>query len=111
VSGQPEPLVNYLQRTVGVWRAAKVAGFIVAWGIYSDSLPKGEPRDIVDCGRYWRRSRASIYREQQEFRKAFPDHDTPEELWHQCKQAHADRKSREKATADLLVLRRDWAGA
>lgn len=104
---KPEPLLTYLTRTVGVWKAAKVGGYIVAWGIYAQKRP--DERHTVDgCGEYWNRSRATMWREQKEFRKAFPDEQDPERIWLLCA-AELDRKNREKATAQLLVMSRPWA--
>jgi hypothetical protein len=105
-----EPLLAYLTRTVGIWRAAKVGGYIAAWGLYSDSLDPGARRSIEGCGDYWRRSHASMWREHRLFHEAFPDEANPERIWQSCK-AEADRKSREKATRDLLLIDRNWSGA
>jgi hypothetical protein len=106
-----ELLVSFLARKVGVWRAAKVAGYIAAWGIYSQSLSDPDQRRTLDgCGKFWRRSESSMLREQKEFRKAFPDEDNPERIWQLCRQQDVARKlSREKVTADLLVMNRNWA--
>lgn len=104
-----ELLVSYLARTVGVWRAVKVAGYIAAWGMYSESLSDPEwRRTIAGCGEFWRRSESSMLRDQRGFHEAFPGEDNPERLWQMCK-AHADLKSRDRATADLLGLQLDWA--
>lgn len=103
---KPEPLLSYLTRTVGVWRAAKVAGYMVCWGIYASQRPD-ERHTVAGCGEFWRRSEATMWREQREFRKAFPEEENPERIWvlAELKQ----QKNREKATAELLLQSRSWA--
>jgi hypothetical protein len=107
MTAKPELLISYLARTVGVWKAAKVGGYIAAWGIYSEMRPD-ERHTVAGCGEYWRRSEASMWREQRLFHLAFPDELNPDRLWTLTK-ANADRKNRDKATADLLSMSRPWA--
>lgn len=100
-----ETLLAYLTRTVGVWKAAKVGGYIAAWGIYAQNRPD-ERHTVEKCGEFWKRSNASMWRDQREFHKAFPNEENPERIWQLA--AVQQQKNREKATADLLVVTRSW---
>jgi hypothetical protein len=106
VPEKPELLLTYLARTVGIWKASRVGGYIAAWGIYARSRPD-ERHTVAGCGEYWRRSEASMWREQKLFRTAFPDEQNPDRIW-SLVEAEIDRRSREKATADLLATTRAW---
>lgn len=102
-----ELLVTYLARTVGVWKAAKVAGYIAAWGIYVRQRPD-EKHTVAGCGDYWRRSEASMWREQREFHKAFPAEKNPDRIWASV-EVEMDQRNRERATAQLLATSKPWA--
>jgi hypothetical protein len=104
-----ELLSVYLFRTLGWRKGTKVAAFIAAWGIYSDSLPRKGERTLAGYASFWRESRATSFREQELFRLAFPDHLTPESLWRDLRRdvsrAEGDRDS---ATATVLAVRGSW---
>jgi hypothetical protein len=108
-----ESLLQFLIVRVGIFKAAKVAGYIVAWGLYSDSLADGEVPSVEGCGRWWRRSRPSIYREHAVFRKAFPNEVNPERLWRavQAQVVERRRVRKEIAMGQLLQIRMDWKAA
>lgn len=62
----------------GVWKGAKVQSFIAQWTIASESL--GRPITLAEYGEWWKESRATVYRRQQEFRAIFPTLDTPQPI-------------------------------
>ncbi len=104
-----ELLSVYLFRALGWRKGTKVAAFVAAWGIYSDSLSRNAERTLAGYAAYWNESRATSFREQELFRLAFPDHLTPESLWQGLRRdvsrAEGDRDS---ATATVLAVRGSW---
>lgn len=104
-------LIQYLVATVGVMRAAKVGGYIVWWGFYSDDLQKKSPDSrptFEGLAAFSNRSIRSVYREQALFRKAFPTQESPELIWRAIRDV-VDKKSRQRATGDALAVSMDWA--
>jgi hypothetical protein len=99
----------YLFRTLGWRRGTKVAAFVAAWGIYSDSLSRSAERTLAGYASFWHESRATSFREQELFRVAFPEHLTPESLWRELRRdvSRADG-DRDSATATVLAVRGSW---
>jgi hypothetical protein len=103
-----EPLIVYLKRNVGAVRAWRVALCIASWGFYSESLSDGEIPTMDGYVRYWRMSQATAYRERKLFRQAFPDLQSPEEIF-QAVRSNLHGRKPETAAPELLSIRRDWA--
>jgi hypothetical protein len=74
-------LLEHLYRKAGYRKGTKAAAFIVAWGIYSDSLPEGERAHMYGYRLYWKESQATAYRELQAFHEVFPDDPFPDRIW------------------------------
>lgn len=56
-------------------KAARISAFIVAWGVTRRELGREPtPDEHADL---WRQPRSSVFREQAEFREAFPGFSTP----------------------------------
>lgn len=104
-------LLQYLVSRVGIRRAVKVAGFVVAWGIYSEKSGD-DPLTVKGYSAYWRQSLALSYKEREMFRIAFPEDETPDRLWaffrreYRAKQAERS----DKVSAQLLSIEGDFAG-
>lgn len=112
-----ELLSLYLFRALGWRKGTKVAAFIAAWGIYSDSLSRSAERTLAGYAAYWGESRATSFREQELFRLAFPGELTPEDLWRENRRGVVGTYSsrwawtdadRDSATAAVLSLRGSW---
>lgn len=102
----PEPLLVTLQGRVGYLRGCKVCGFIVAWGIVTESLGR-PPESIEEYADWWKQSHRTAYREQALFRLAVHEYETPTELWEEVrKQVDVRRAARErdKIAARLATL-------
>jgi hypothetical protein len=74
-------LLEYLYRSVGYRKGTKAAAFIVAWGLYSDSLPDGSRPHMYGYSKFWKQSSASSYRELVVFHEVFPGDATPDRVW------------------------------
>lgn len=105
-----DTLLKFLISKVGVLKAAKIAGFIAAWGMYSESIEEGGKATIYGCGQFWKRSQASMYREIGLFRRAFPDDHDPERVWQLSKAQVVERQKAksDQAAGELLEVRMDW---
>jgi len=102
-------LVEYLYRTLGYRKGTRAAAFIVAWGIYSDSLPDGERAHMYGYANYWKQSQATSYRELETFHAAFPDDALPDRVWAQLREHVDARKSVSVATAQALPVVGRWS--
>ncbi len=71
------PLEQCLRR-VGVRKGMRVAGFVAQWS--RSQLDLGAGRSVDDHADWWKESRATWFRRQAEFRLAFPEYATPDEL-------------------------------
>jgi hypothetical protein len=98
----------YLFRKLGWRKGSRVAAFIAAWGIYSDSQGSGE-RTLDGYAAYWRQSRATSFREQELFRLAFPQHLTPEPLWRSIRRSVDRSADRDSVAGKVMTLRGTWA--
>jgi hypothetical protein len=57
-------------------KAARVAAFVVAWGVVRREL--GRTPSVEEYAEYWKQSRATAFREQEAFREVFDRCDTPD---------------------------------
>lgn len=78
MSGRMSLLELCVRRAGGARKGARVGAFIAAWGICRDDL--GRLPTVEEYAEYWKQSRASGYREQQRFRAAFPEFETPDAI-------------------------------
>ncbi len=60
----------------GLRTTLKALRFAMMWGLASATLGH-EPQSIEEFAEFWEDSRATAFREQQAFRKAFPTETTP----------------------------------
>lgn len=65
-----------LQRRFGWRNAVWLLQFQASWALAMQAND-WEPIDVETYGEYWRISRASAFRDQRRWRKAFPDERTP----------------------------------
>jgi hypothetical protein len=101
---RPVMLGEYLFRKLGYRRGTKAAAFIVAWGLYSDSLGEGESWSVEAYAKYWGESFSTAYRELNVFREAFPDDGYPFRVWGVVRDSVEARKSRSLPVAMAQVL-------
>lgn len=106
---RPVTLVEYLFRSLGYRKGTKAAAFIVAWGIYADSVGDGERPGMHGYAKYWKQSVATSYRELEVFREAFPEDPFPDRVWAMIREHVETRKSRSVATAQALPVLGRWA--
>lgn len=106
---RPVTLVEFLYGKLGYRRGTKAAAFIVAWGIYADSLPVDEVWSMHGYAKYWKQSPATSYRELEVFREAFPGDQWPFRVWALVRDSVDARKSRALATAQALPVVGRWA--
>lgn len=108
-----QTLLEYVNSRVGLFRATKVASFIVAWGIYSEKSGD-DPLSVKGYAAYWRMSLANAYKERDVFRIAFPDDQTPDRLWSLFRAGYrakvAESRRADKLSAQLLSMRGDFSG-
>lgn len=67
-----------VRRTGKRLSGARVAAFIVAWGVCRRDL--GHSPTVEEYADWWRQSRAGAFREQQAFREAFAPLQTPDPI-------------------------------
>jgi hypothetical protein len=105
-----ELLGVYLFRSIGMRRGTRAASFLVAWGIYSDSLgPEGSP-NMYGYESFWGISTATAYRERADFLRAFPGENTPERIWQLIRPNMLDiGTDRDQATGKVLAVTYAWA--
>jgi len=104
-----EPLSVFLFRQVGWRKGSKVAAFIAAWGIYSESLRPADERSLLGYAVFWGESRATAFREQELFRLVFPQLSTPEPLWRTIRRSVVRSDDRDAVAGTVMVVRGDWA--
>lgn len=85
--GPKGSLAEVLAERVGFRSMIKVLTFIVSWGTVYEDL--GREPSIEEFADWWKSSRAKAFRDQQLFRKAMPEFDTPTLLWERAR-AHVD---------------------
>lgn len=100
---QSEPLVVWMVRQGGMWKALKAAGYIAAFGIAAQEL--GHDPSWAEYEEYWHTSFSSHARESKAFKAIFGEL-TPGEVWH--------RLSAQVGTEDLdqvqaAVLAAQWS--
>lgn len=105
---QKEMLGVYLFRKLGYRKGTKAAAFIVAWGIYADSLSEGEVPTMDGYQRYWKSNPAAAYRERAVFHDAFPDDLTPDRIWRLAREQVQSRRSVSVAVAEALPVAATW---
>jgi hypothetical protein len=71
-------LLELCVRRVGFRRGARVGAFVVAWGVARREL--GRRPTVEEYAAYWKQPRTSAFREQEWFREAFPECETPDPL-------------------------------
>jgi hypothetical protein len=64
---------------VGFLKARQALMFIACWWIATADLGRN-PETVDEYGEWWLMSRSQAFREQQTFRRAFPEYATPTEL-------------------------------
>jgi hypothetical protein len=101
---RPVMLGEYLFRKLGYRKGTKAAAFIVAWGLYSDSLGEGEPWSVEAYADYWRESHSTAYRELRVFREAFPEDSYPFRVWGVIRDSVEARRSGSVAVAVAQAL-------
>jgi hypothetical protein len=100
-------LLEYLYGNQGYRKGTKSAAFIVAWGLYSDSLGQDQRAHMDGYSKYWRQSRASSYRELAVFHEVFPD-ELPDRLWGLIRGA-VDSRKLPQAMAQALRVESVWS--
>lgn len=68
-------LLRVAVANVGLRRGYGAVGFIVCWGIVEYAL--GRTPTVEEYADWWNESRSTVYRQQANFRKAFPGETTP----------------------------------
>lgn len=63
----------------GIRAGSRAVSALICWGIVADSL--GREPSHEEVWTYWRTSKATHYRDQAAFRKAFPGETSPQRLW------------------------------
>jgi len=106
---RPVTLLEYLYRKMGYRKGTRVAAFVVAWGIYADTLGEDKRAHMDGYIKYWRTSRATAYRELSMFREAFPDDLLPDRVWSLVTGAVASRRSLSVAMAEASVVKEVWS--
>lgn len=118
---RPVTLLEYLYREMGYRKGTRVAAFIVAWGIYADTLDEsvsvpgerrrreGKRSHMDGYISYWKMSRATAYRELAMFREAFPGDEYPDRVWALVTDAVGSRRSLSVAMAEASVVKGVWA--
>jgi hypothetical protein len=109
-SPKQETLAVYLVKKVGLRKATSVCSFVVAWGIYSESVDGSPTLDGYTA--FWNQSLATTYRERDMFRICFPQDKVPDRVWSKVRavyEARVDRSERETAAAQVLSLRGSWS--
>jgi len=106
---RPTTFLEFLYREVGYRKGTRVAAFVVAWGIYSDSLSDGVPANMDGYGRYWKTSRATAYRELSAFHQVFPLDPLPDRVWMKLSEAVSARKSLSIAMAQASGVKAVWS--
>lgn len=97
---RPVTVFEVAVRNAGLRDAIKGMLYVTAWA--AATAERGEPLETVeDYAFYWRQSRAKSFREQAAMRKAFPGHETPDDLLAALKVEVAVGESREVALARL----------
>lgn len=96
-------LVERLASELGLRRATSVLEFIGCWCIASESLGR-PPVNIEEYAEWWRISRAQAFREQQMFRAALPELQTPTPIWEQLRRDHSEL-FRGKTPAPVVAMR------
>jgi hypothetical protein len=106
---RPVSFLEFLYREAGYRKGTRVAAFVVAWGIYSESLADGVEPNMDGYGKYWKVSRATAYRELQTFHAVFPDDVLPDRVWRKLSAAVESRKSLSVAMAQASGVRSVWS--
>ena len=88
VKGRPRTLAEQIAQRVGVLKMYKVLLFMTSWGVVYEALGRA-PVSIEEYSDWWKASRAKSFREQQLFREALPDEETPTRLY-ELARAHVD---------------------
>ena len=84
-------------------KAMRVATFIVCWAIGMKMEGKAE-YSITEYQRFWKENERQTYRVQNEFRKLWPEFQTPNELGHQLvKQVDARIAKKDAAKLPLTL--------
>lgn len=65
-----------IERTGSHLKGARIAAFIVAWGLARQEL--GDSITVESYAAWWKQSRRTAFREQAEFREAFAPLETPD---------------------------------
>lgn len=86
--GRSGSLAEQIARRVGLRKTFKVLLFITAWGVVYEDLGRA-PVSIEEYSDWWKASRAKSFREQQLFREALPNEDTPTRLY-ELARVHVD---------------------
>lgn len=105
---RPVTFAEFLFRKLGYRKGTKVAAFVVAWGIYTDSLQEGRRASMFGYANYWKQSQATSYRELEVFHEAFPDEVLPDRVWSVVGRHVEERKSRAVAAAQALPVVSRW---
>jgi hypothetical protein len=74
---EQSPLEQCIRRA-GLRKGMRVAGFVAQWARSQRELGAG--RSVDDHADWWKESRTTWFRRQAEFRVAFPEHATPDDL-------------------------------
>jgi hypothetical protein len=89
-------------QNAGIVATTRAIGFVVEWGLATAYLGR-EPESIEEFARVADESRATAFRNQQAFRRAFPDEETP---------ARINRVTGAQARYDAIIKKiRDFAKA
>lgn len=108
MSAKSVTLAEYLFKKVGLRKGTRAAAFIVAWGLYMDSLPPESKPTMVGYSAYWKQSDATSYREFDVFHQAFPDEKYPDRIWEKARSAVHDRKALSAATGQAMAAVSVW---
>ena len=73
-------MAEQIAQRVGVLKMYKVLLFMTSWGVVYEALGRA-PVSIEEYSDWWKASRAKSFREQQLFREALPDEETPTRLY------------------------------
>jgi hypothetical protein len=106
---RPVTFLEFLYRELGYRRGTRAAAFVVAWGIYSDSLADGVESNMDGYGKYWNMSRATAYRELQVFHAVFPDDALPDRVWSKLSEGVTARKSLSVGMAQASGVKAVWS--
>lgn len=101
-------LAEYLFKKVGLRKGTRAAAFIVAWGLYAESVPPESTPTMVGYTAYWKQSEATSYRELDVFHQAFPTERYPDRIWWKARSAVQDRKSLSAATGQAMAAVSVW---